>query len=95
MNECIQVRKCSDPEGERRRRSSLTNIEKVVDTIMEDISNISFLLPHHSQSTNITEDRNQRAKRSWRNKKSISNQETGSNDDHTTADGAQRRLYLN
>jgi len=50
----------------------VTNIESVVNTIMEDMSKMSFFLPHQSS---CTEEKNntKRAKRGWTNKKSISN----------------------
>ena len=52
----------------------MTNIESVVNTIMEDMSKLSFFLPHQSSnSSNEEKISPQRARRSWTSKRSILN----------------------
>ena len=46
----------------------MTNIESVVNTIMEDMSKMSFFLPY--QSSTEEKHNTQRAKRNWTNKRS-------------------------
>ena len=68
----FQLRKTSERDNfeKKRRNDTVTNIESVVNTIMEDMSKMSFFLPHQGNSieeTNTTK----RAKRSWTSKRSI------------------------
>ena len=71
----------------------MTNIESVVNTIMEDMSKMSFFLPHQSSST---EEKNntKRAKRGWTNKKSISNFDDEQSTEEKTSENynSERRL---
>merc|ERR1739848_602535 len=66
-----KLRKTSE---EKRRNATVTNIESVVNTIMEDMSKMSFFLPHQSSiSSNEEKNTTKRAKRSWTSKRSILN----------------------
>lgn len=69
----------------------MTNIESVVNTIMEDMSKMSFFLPHQSNST---EEKNttKRAKRSWANKRSNFEDEQSTEEKNSENYKSERRL---
>ena len=71
----------------------MTNIESVVNTIMEDMSKMSFFLPHQSSSTE-EKINTKRAKKGWTNKKSISNFDDEQSTEEKTSENynSERRL---
>ena len=91
----FQLRKTSDRENFERKRSNatVTNIESVVNTIMEDMSKMSFFLPHQSSSTE-EKINTKRAKKGWTNKKSISNFDDEQSTEEKTSENynSERRL---
>ena len=73
----FQLRKTPERDTfeKKRRNDTVTNIESVVNTIMEDMSKMSFFLPHQNSSSIEETNTTKRAKRSWTSKRSILNQE--------------------
>ena len=73
----------------------MTNVESVVNTIMEDMSKMSFFLPHQN-STCSNEEKNttKRAKRSWSSKRTILNLDDQLSTEEKTTENynSERRL---
>ena len=70
----------------------MTNIESVVNTIMEDMSKMSFFLPHQSNSTEDKNTTSNRAKRSWANKRSNFDDEQSTEEKNSENYKSERRL---
>ena len=73
----------------------MPNIESVVNTIMEDMSKMSFFLPNqNSVSSNEEKNPTRRAKRSWTSKRSILNLDDQLSTEEKTTENykSERRL---
>ena len=92
----FQLRKTSERDNfEKRRNATVPKIESVVNTIMEDMSKMSFFLPNqNSVSSNEEKNLTRRAKRSWTSKRSILNLDDQLSTEEKTTENykSERRL---